>query len=150
MAFCPYKSSLSNSEGPVSMGGGGGACLVPRALLLYSARPTLLYSARPGLVSSARHALLYLARPVLLYLARPALLYSARPTRPLTTTIYTYASHTHTSSHTYTNNYQHCLKMQHPAVFYYLLDLRAVLQTCRTPRCLVQLYVQYSIIQYID
>jgi hypothetical protein len=58
-ALWPYKSTLSNGEGPVAIqGGGGGACLV-----LYSARPALFYSARPGLVYSARPALLYLAWP---------------------------------------------------------------------------------------
>jgi hypothetical protein len=48
-----HRSSLSNSEGPVSIQGGRGAgvgCLMLRALLLYLARPALLYSARPALL----------------------------------------------------------------------------------------------------
>ncbi len=68
MAFCPYKSSLSNSEGPVSIRGGGERlpCAAGPTALLGPARPALLGPARPALLGPVRPALLGPAHPALL------------------------------------------------------------------------------------
>jgi hypothetical protein len=58
-ALWPYKSTLSNGEGPVAIQGGGGGGLYCGQH--GPARPVLLGPARPGLLGPARPALLGLA-----------------------------------------------------------------------------------------